>query len=119
MASFPTLSTGAIAQYPLGCTQQFATDVLQFTDGTEQRYRRFAAPLLQWTLRFSLLTETELAALLEFFQQQQGAAGTFSFTDPNTGTIYPTCRFATDIAQVDIDANGRGAATLVIQQVRG
>ncbi len=119
MASFPTLSTGAIAQYPLGCTQQFATDVLQFTDGTEQRYRRFAAPLRQWTLRFSMLTETEMAALLEFFQQRQGAAETFSFTDPNTGAVYPGCRFASDIAQADLDANGRGAATLVIQQERG
>ncbi len=118
MSSFPTLSTGAIAQYPLACTQQFATDVVLFTDGTEQRYGRFASPLRQWTLRFSLLTETELAALLEFFQQQQGGAGTFSFTDPNDGAVYESCRFASDVVEVEIDGDGGGAATVVIQQER-
>jgi uncharacterized protein (TIGR02217 family) len=118
MAGFPILGTGAIAQYPLGCTQQFATDVVQFVDGTEQRYRRFAAPLRQWSVQLSLLTETELAALTEFFEAQQGALGTFSFADPNDGTVYDNCYFAADTVGVALDGQGRGAVALVVQQGR-
>jgi len=118
MASFPTLKTGAIAQYPLTTQVQFATNVVSFMDGSEQRFPAFSSLLRRWTIRLDLLDETELNATLEFFRAQSGVAGVFSFTDPADGTVYPSCRFASDAIQTSMDAAGRCAAAIVVQQNR-
>ena len=118
MANFPILKTGAIAQYPLTTQVQFATNVVSFMDGSEQRYPAVPGQLRQWTIRLDLLDETELNTTLEFFRAQNGGAGVFSFTDPTDGTVYPSCRFGADSIQTSMDANGRCAAAIVVQQNR-
>jgi len=37
MASFPTLKTSAVAQYPATKAVKFQNQVMRFVDGTEQR----------------------------------------------------------------------------------
>ena len=118
MASFPLLKTGAVAQYPFGWQTQFATDVVRFIDGTEQRFRRYPAPLRRWTVRLDLLDEGELSATLEFFREQRGMSGTFSFTDPRDGTEHPECRFTSDSIETVMDASGRCATAVAIQENR-
>jgi hypothetical protein len=118
MASFPTLQTEAIAQYPLTTQVQFATNVVRFMDGSEQRFPVFSTPLRQWTIRLDLLDEGELNATLQFFRAQSGGTGIFSFTDPADGTVYPSCRFVSDSIQTSMDAAGRGATAIVVQQNR-
>ena len=118
MANFPTLKTGAIVQYPLTTQIQFETDVVGFMDGSEQRYAGFPALLRQWTIRLDLLDEAELNATIEFFRAQSGGAGVFSFTDPVDGTVFPSCRFGADSIQTSMDADGRCAAAIVVQQDR-
>ena len=87
MASFPRLKTEAVMQYPAARSLAFATEVVRFVDGSEQRYRDFGAPLRRWTIRLDLLDEAELTALEEFYTAQQGAFGNFSFTDPWDGRV--------------------------------
>jgi hypothetical protein len=118
MASFPILKSGAVAQYPLVSQTQFATDVVLFIDGTEQRFRRYPAPLRTWTVRLDLLDEAELSATLLFFRTQRGMNGTFSFTDPVDGTVYPDCCFVSDSIQTSLDATGRSTTAVAIQQNR-
>ena len=93
MSEFPQLKTGAIIQFPARRTTQFATDVIQFLDGSEQRFRDYAAPLHRWIVRLDLLDETEVENVRTFLEQQNGAAGVFSFTDPWDGADYPHCSF--------------------------
>jgi len=118
MTSFPLLKTGVEAQYPFGSQTQFATDVVLFIDGTEQRFRRYAGPLRRWLVRLNLLDETEANAILAFFRAQRGADGVFSFTDPQDGAVYPSCSFASDVVQTSMDAKGRCTTAVLIEQNR-
>ena len=94
MASFPVLKTGAIAQYPADRTPQFSTQTYRVSGWELSRdSQRFPAVLQQWTIKLALLDEGELEALRAFFLSQEGRAGSFSFTDPWTGTVYANCSF--------------------------
>jgi hypothetical protein len=118
VANFPALKTGAYAQYPSDRTRQFSTSAYRFLDGTEQRFPGFPAPLRHWTIRLDLLDEGELAALEQFFVEQGGRAGTFSFTDPFDGSVCPSCTFDTDTGLFEYAEVGRGAAVVMIGENR-
>ena len=96
MATFPKLSTGAVAQYPLTRSHQYRTHIQRFVDGSDQRYRDLREPVRRWILHFEQLTLDEIAAIEDFFSDQQGRQGTFSFTDPHDGTEYPECAVESD-----------------------
>jgi hypothetical protein len=103
MISMPTLSTGAVQQYPYVVGTAGQTRVFQFTNGSEQRY--LARPQRHtWAINLRLLQETEKAAFLEFAQNTLRTQATFPFTDPLDGISYPICRIV---------------ATPVIDQVEG
>lgn len=116
MTSFPRLRSGAIAQYPATKELRRRTQVLRFLDGSEQRHRIQGRPLRRWLLRLDWLTETELASVQQFFIDQGGQAGTFAFTDPWDGTVYPDCSLDQDQLVVQWLAVGRGAATVTIRE---
>jgi phage-related protein len=89
MSAFPTLRTGAVAQYPLDKAVRFQTQSVRFLDGSQQRFRLIGTGLRRWKIRLSLLDETELAAVVAFLEQQ--GTGIFSFTDPLTGAQASSC----------------------------
>jgi len=115
---FPTLKTGAVMQYPAKRTLRFNTDIIRFLDGTEQRFRDYSSVLHEWTIQLDLLDEEELAALDQFFVSNQGKFGSFSFTDPWDGTVYPNCSLKDDIFAFQLRAEMRGKATLVVCENR-
>lgn len=116
MATFPTLATGAVAQYPLGQTQTFTTDVIRFLDATDQRCVVRANQLRQWAVRLDLLSDAELAALEDFFSEMQGANGLFNFFDPITGQAVPNCRLANTPSVTTYAAHNIGSAQLIITE---
>lgn len=115
---FPSLKTGAVLQYPAQRMLQFNTDAIRFLDGTEQRYRDNPSVLHQWTIQLDLLDETELTALDQFFVLNQGRFGSFSFTDPWDGTVYPTCSLTGGAFGFQLRGEMRGKTTLTICQNR-
>lgn len=118
MATFPALKTGAVAQYPSDLQQNFSTTVVRFLDGSEQRFPAYAAALTRWVIRLDLLDESELTALQQFFVSQGGRAGTFSFTDPFSGSAV-TCMFDADELDLNFAGVGTGKASVTIRQVGG
>jgi FAD/FMN-containing dehydrogenase len=90
MPSFPALKTGAVAQYPAKRQIRFSTQVVEFIDGTEQRFREYTQALRRWVIRLDLLDATEVQALATFFDSV-GPVSPFSFTDPWDGSIHPNC----------------------------
>lgn len=118
MASFPSLKTGAVTQYPSQKTLAFATDVIRFIDGKEQRSRCYKRPLRNWVISIHAVDEGELAVLDQFFRDQSGSEGTFSFTDPWDGVVYPNCSLASDDIHVQLNGPGGGQTRLVIQENR-
>lgn len=118
MAAFPVLKTGAIVQYPSERGDSFSTDVLEFIDGSEQRSALYGAPLKRWLVRLDLLSEGELFQLEQFFVEQGGASGTFSFTDPWDDTEYTDCSFEDDEISLVFEAVGAASASVVIKENR-
>ena len=91
MTEFPVLKTGAIMQLPASRTIEFATEIVQFVDGSEQRFRNYGRPCRRWMIGLQALDETEVQGLRNFVVQMNGATGEFSFKDPWDGTMYPSC----------------------------
>jgi hypothetical protein len=118
MATFPSMRTSAIVQYPARRSVRYQNEAVRFVDGTEQRYRDSAGPLHQWEIRLDLLDEGELAELEGFFAANQGAFGTFDFTDPWSGQSYKNCRLAKDEVTMTASGELRGATVLVVREER-
>lgn len=118
MANFPTLKTGVVAQYGSDRSRRYSTQVLRFLDGSEQRFPGYGTPLLQWVIRLDLLDESELENLEQFFENEGGRAGTFSFTDPWDGTVYPNCSLASDDLTLQFQGVARGKTQVVVKENR-
>jgi hypothetical protein len=118
MANFPTLTTGAVAQYPSDRTRQFSTQVFRFLDGSEQRFQGYGSALRQWAIRLDLLDETELTNLQSFFISEAGRSGSFVFTDPWDGTVYSNCSFGNDTLAAQFEGPQKGATQVVVRQNR-
>jgi phage-related protein len=116
MASFPALKTGAVAQYGSDRSRRFSTEVVRFLDGREQRFPGYGAALMQWVIRLDLLDESELANLEQFFEDEGGRAGTFSFTDPWDGTVYASCSFGSDELALGFQEVARGKTQVVVKE---
>ena len=56
--------------------------------------------------------------LEEFFVEQGGQAGTFTFTDPWDGTVYANCSFEGDTMTADYRGPRDGAASVVVKENR-
>ena len=84
MANFPTLKTGAVAQYPLVTASRFS-DAGGAISGWKPATipALMGNPLRQWSMKLDLLDDEELSAVIAFVEQQGSA--TFAFTDPVTG----------------------------------
>jgi hypothetical protein len=117
-ATFPTLKTGAITQYPATKTTQYSCVVSRFLDGSDQRYRDYSAPLRRWTIQLNMLDDAELSALEQFFATQQGRFGTFSFVDPWTQSTIPSCTVEQDSLDYELSGEMRGNATLAVVENR-
>lgn len=116
--TFPKLRTDAVAQYPATRVIRFQNRVLTFIDGTAQRYRESATALRQWEIRLDQLDEAEITALEQFFTDQQGAFGTFAFTDPWDDQVYPNCSFAAGDLGLTSFGEAQGRLALVVKENR-
>jgi hypothetical protein len=91
MADFPLLSSGAVVQYPAPLVIGRQAHVIQFVDGSDQRFAARGVRLRSWQIKPALLTEAEIAALEIFFEEQVGEYQTFTFPDPISNTNVPNC----------------------------
>ena len=119
MATFPVLKTSAVAQYPARRAAAFRNQTLRFVGGAEQRHRDSAGPLRRWEITLARLDEEEIARLAEFFAANEGALGTFTFTDPWDGQVYPNCSLDADTMECAAVEEMSGATSLVVRENRG
>jgi len=119
MGTFPTLKTGAVAQYPATKSLRFQNQILRFIDGTDQRYRDSAGPLRSWEIRLDKLDEGEMAMLENFYTDNQGSFGSFTFTDPWDGQVYSNCSLASDSLGLVSITEMQGGAALKVVENRG
>lgn len=106
-ATFPSLSSGAVAQYPVSMITGRSAQVIRFLDGTDQRYLQQGKSFRSWQIKLDLLNESEIAQIESFFVAQQGDYLSFSFPDPFSGTVVANCRLASsgmESRYLDVDA---------------
>ena len=115
MASFPTLKTGAPAQYPLDRGVQYSTQAVRFMDGSRQRFKLYGTGLRKWTLKLRLLDEQELGAVIAFVEQQGSAP--FAYTDPTTGAVAARCVISGNQFDATLTHEMDGQTTVVIEEI--
>ncbi len=118
MSAFPKLKTGAVAQYPASRALTYATEVLRFIDGSEQRFRMNGAPVRRWVVRLDLLDDTELAQVEALFRSMQGRFGSFSFQDPWDNTVHADCSFDSDELAMELDGEARARVWVTVRENR-
>lgn len=101
--SFPTLSTGVLTQRPYGRSRRFFSTVNDQESGKRYAWpwysgalTGFPTKLMAWTVGGPALADVDADTLEAYFALQNGRYGTFSLTDPDTGSVYSKVRFATD-----------------------
>lgn len=117
MASFPLLKTGAVAQYPSERQLRFNTQVLEFIDGSEQRFRDYTKGLRRWVIRLDQLDAGELQAVVNFFDAVS-PIDRFSFDDPWDGKTYGDCSIDDGELVTEFIDEWRGRTQLVIRENR-
>lgn len=90
MLEFPKLKTGVSAQYGLWSEVRAKTRVMEFIDGSEQRYR-VTKPRRRWVVRLEQLDEGEAARVEEFARRHFETLESFRFTDPVSGSVHDGC----------------------------
>jgi len=123
LTAYPTLSAGLIAQHPYTQIERFYTMIQDQASGMRYSYEYYSSgltgfptgALLGWTLGYSI-SNADLATIESFFRGQFGRYGAFSFTDPDSGTTYPACRFGSDILQIAHQSPNLNAVTVQIVQ---
>ena len=118
MSIFPRLKTGAVMQYPAERDVEFSTVALQFVDGSEQRFRGYAAPLHRWVVQLRLLDQSELHQFQEFFRAMAGQAENFTFTDPWDEIDYPSCSLVSADMTGVLAGEWDGQTTLTVLENR-
>ncbi len=112
--TFPALSSGAVAQYPLERQASYRTETVRFLNQAEQVYQDVANAVRRWTIKLELLNAREIAALRDLFEANRGRWGTFSFTDPYDSVLYSNCAFADDQFPIENTDAGLYGQTLTI-----
>lgn len=72
MANFPTPFAGQAALYPVTAAKRYPVMIVQFDDGTEQRYRQSAA-VSRFNLVLGQITKEEKDAIVSFFNDCKGS----------------------------------------------
>jgi hypothetical protein len=94
-ADFPVLLTGARVQLPYTAERSF-DNVIARTEGGRFGWYKRATPLRTWSAGGSVIDGNEAQAIFDQFRLAAGRLKSFGFTDPDSGTRYPNCRFASD-----------------------
>jgi len=83
MLIYPQAPNGSVCQFPFEKQLQYRTIVNSAEDGSRIVLEDPNASAIRWTLKYSGLTDTELATFQSFFESMSGRLNTFTFIDPS------------------------------------
>jgi hypothetical protein len=119
MLTFPMLSTGAVAQYPLPVTYTLPVETIRFIDGTDQRFMSRGKVLRTWHIQLTALNENEIQNIEDFFDSLEGQYSLFVFPDPYSGQSVPNCRMGQSSLVTDYLAVGLASSDLWVVETNG
>lgn len=80
---------------------EFKTTVIEFENGTEQRLANWKYGKKRYSFNWNLMTNSELAALENFFNLQCGQAESWKIVDDRISSNPTTLRFNSDKLKID------------------
>jgi phage-related protein len=119
MLTFPLLSTGAVAQYPLPLSYTSPVEIIRFIDGTDQRFLSRAKSLRTWQVKLSFVNEDEISQLETFFETLGGQYSLFAFPDPYSGQLVPNCVMGETALVTDYLATDLSSSTFWVVETNG
>lgn len=115
-ATFPALKTGVVGMYPAVLGVQYATEVVQFVNDTEQRWASNPG-LGNFELTFTNIDGYDLSVLIDFFRSCKGQFDS-TWTLAINGQTYTNCTFLSDDITWLENKPERYTLTLKCRQVR-
>src|SRR5208283_5408317 len=82
MSAYPQLVTGVLSQFPVVKRRRPRTVVNAAADGSSIKLADPAGESVGWQLQYANLSDTEMAALQQFFTEMEGSLNSFTFLDP-------------------------------------
>lgn len=119
MLTFPLLSTGAVAQYPLPLSYTSPVEIIRFIDGTDQRFASRGGALRSWHIQLSFINEDEIHQIETFFETMGGQYSLFAFPDPYSGQIVPNCVMGESALVTDYLATDLSSASFWVVETNG
>lgn len=89
--AFPLMTDGVPVQYPFHTDVRFLVSVLDNPVGPSYTSYNRATPLRIFTVELPSVSDVDADAFEAHFDAMGGGWDTFSFTDPNDGTVYSKC----------------------------
>ncbi len=119
MPIFPTLNSGAVCQYPTVFGSSVSVQILQFVDGSDQRFSLQTGVRRRWQIKLDLLTTSEGSTIEQFFVSQAGTFSAFEFPDPISGKLIPNCRFDSPVLERELTGLDTESLSLWIIETHG
>ncbi len=119
MLTFPALSTGAVAQYPLPLSYTLPAEIIRFVDGTDQRFLSRGNVFRSWHVQLSFVNEDEIRQIETFFEALGGQYAPFSFPDPYSGQVVPNCLFGESALVTDYVATDLTSSSFWVMETNG
>jgi hypothetical protein len=82
MLVYPQLASGALAQFPIVKHRRQRTVVNALADSTTIKLADPDDAVVEWKLTYAALSDSEVAALQQFFVVTEGSLNGFTFLDP-------------------------------------
>ncbi len=87
--------------YPYKKVFHWATNVITYGTGIEQRNALLSRPIREWNVKYKILTVGMRDQILELYNRSQGQFNTFLFSDPQEYQVVAAeCSFTAIAAQV-------------------
>jgi hypothetical protein len=119
MLTFPALSTGAVAQFPLPLSYTAPTEIIRFIDGTDQRFPSRGKTFRGWHVQLAFVNEDEIYQIESFFEALGGQYALFSFPDPYSGQVVPNCLLGEGALITDYLATDLSSSTFWVVETNG
>jgi hypothetical protein len=101
MGTFPQLTSGALAQFPVKKSNQMRTVVNTMADGSVVKLADPAGAMTEWQLQYTDLSDAEAAALEQFFLSMEGSLTIFTFLDPTANLFAWSDQLTNDVWTAD------------------
>ena len=106
MPNFPILFTVSndstatvISNFELDISSEWATSIVTFESGKEQRKPLRSREIAVFTLRFPGASEDDTGTLFDFFKARKGRYGKFTVTHPYSAGVTLSMRYDDDLSE--------------------